>query len=68
MPHAPTLEERVSHIEQDLAELKSRFDRLPAGGDSGADAVPNKSGNPWIEGAGDVPRRSSVRRLATRDR
>ena len=52
MPHAPTLEERVSHIEQDLAELKSRLDRVPAAEDSGADAVPNKSGNPWLEGAG----------------
>jgi hypothetical protein len=52
MPQAPTLEERVSHIEQDLARLKSRLDRLPAGNDSAPDEAANKSGNPWLEGAG----------------
>jgi hypothetical protein len=51
MPQAPTLEERVSHIEQDLARLKSRFDRLPAN-DSVPDEAANKNGNPWLEGAG----------------
>ncbi len=52
MPNAPTLEERVSHIEQDVAKLKSRLDRLPAQDDSAADDAPKKSGNPWLEGAG----------------
>jgi hypothetical protein len=28
MPQTPTLEERVSHVEQDLAKLKLQVDRL----------------------------------------
>jgi len=52
MPNTPTLEERVSHIERDLAKLKSRLDRLPAEDDSAPGDVPNNSGNPWVEGAG----------------
>jgi hypothetical protein len=52
MPNTPTLEERVSRIEQDLAKLKSRLDRLPAEDDSAADGVAKKNGNPWLEGAG----------------
>jgi hypothetical protein len=52
MPRAPTLEERVSHIEHDLAKLKSRLDRLPADDDSAMNDATNKSGNPWLKGAG----------------
>jgi len=50
MPHTPTLEERVSHVEQDLAKLKSKVDRLPAKDDPAVDLP--KGVNPWLSGAG----------------
>jgi hypothetical protein len=63
MPDTQTLEERMSHVEQDLAKLKSQFDGLYAKhGDTdqstartngGSAAVNSPRGaNPWLDGAG----------------
>ena len=52
MANTPTLEERVSHIEQGLAELRSRLDRMPAENGSAAEDATNVHGNPRLEGAG----------------
>lgn len=30
MPQPPTLEERISHVEKDVTQLKSQFERLRA--------------------------------------
>ena len=63
MPQTPTLEERVSHVEQDLAKLKSQVDRLrpkedridEVTGSSKDDPAPldlPQSMNPWLDGTG----------------
>jgi len=63
MPQTPTLEERVSHVEQDIAKLKSQVDRLrptqdkveqitgSAKGEPAAVDLPQRA-NPWLAGAG----------------
>jgi hypothetical protein len=63
MPQTPTLEERLSHVEQDLVKLKSQVDRLRPKenwidqitgsfkDDPAALELP-KSVNPWLDGAG----------------
>lgn len=52
MSHAPSLEERVSRIERDLASLKSWLDCVPDEHRSAPGVDPDKSRNPWLEGAG----------------
>src|SRR5580700_1133680 len=51
MPPTPSIEERVSHVEQDLAKLKVQVDRVSPNGSS-AETGPCQSTNPWLEGAG----------------
>ncbi len=63
MPQTPTIEERVSHMEKDLAELKSQVSRLrpkengiepltrSANGDPVELNSPQRT-NPWLAGAG----------------
>ena len=51
MLQTPTLEERVAHVEQDVAELKSTIDRLRADRGREEAGLPPQ-GNPWLEGAG----------------
>ena len=51
MPPTPSIEERVLHVEQDLARLKVQVDRISLNGGSAETGSP-QSGNPWLEGAG----------------
>jgi hypothetical protein len=63
MSQTPTLEERVSHVEEDVAKLKSQVDRLRptqdkieqitgfAKSDPAAVDLP-QCANPWLSGAG----------------
>jgi len=62
MSQTPTLEERVSHVEQDLAKLKSQVDRLhpkenwidqiSGSFKEGPAALDLRQGvNPWLDGA-----------------
>lgn len=44
MSPTPTLQDRLSHVEQDLAQLKSAVDHLRSK-EHGAE-------NPWLKGAG----------------
>jgi hypothetical protein len=63
MSQTPTLEERVSHVEQDLAKLKSQVDGLrptqdkieqTTGSAKGEPAAVDsrQRANPWLSGAG----------------
>ncbi len=51
MPQRPTIEDGVSHVEQDLAELKSQVEPLRPNGNLAETDSP-RSANLWLDGAG----------------